>query len=363
MFFIINLIIHYRNKPKVSFLITPFIQIKALSDYAKKIANLDDALNYFDLGKAHKKFSNLGLYQFLLASEKQEQNEFSSFIWLLVEYIKITFLLEVNLLDKCVKIADSSRQEIHDLFKYIGLIDTSISIASYRAGLDYYCTPEFDQLIRVKTEDMIHPLIDDCVPNSLDTNGKNVLITGSNMSGKTTFIRTVAVNVILAQSIYTVCAKFYRANFLDVSTSIGIADSLLLGKSYYLEELESVYNFIERSDDSKFANLFVMDELFKGTNTNERIAAGQAVSDYLSKGNNIVMVSTHDLELSKLLNVNYESYYFAEEVSDQGLHFDHKIKKGILSTRNAIKLLEYFDYPKEIIQSANTYIQSVETAK
>lgn len=355
--FLVNVIVHYKNKERLTFFITPFVQIKALSSYAKKIASLDDSLNYPDLEKAFKKFKNLGLYQFLLASEKPDQNDFSSFVWLLFEYIKITFLLEINLLDKCMKIAAASRQEIHDLYKYIGEIDSSIAIASYRAGLDYYCVPKFGPQIMVRTINMIHPLIEKCVPNSLDTDGKNVLITGSNMSGKTTFIRTVAVNVILAQSIYTVCAESYTASFLNVSTSIGISDSILQGKSYYLEELESVYNFIERSNENGLANFFVMDELFKGTNTIERIAAGQAVLAYLSTDNNIIMVSTHDLELSKLLSNNYNLYYFSEEVSDQGFYFDHKIKRGILHTRNAIKLLEYFDYPSEIIQSANTYIQ------
>lgn len=360
VFYLINLIVHYKNKPKLKFFITPFIQIKILSNYAKKLADLDGALNHYNVEKAYNKFKNLGLYQFLLANEKPGQNDFSSFIWLLLEYIKITFLLEINLLDKCLKIASSSRQEIHDLFKYVGLIDASISIASYRASLDYYCIPEFHQQIILRTKDIIHPLIDNCVPNSLNTNGKNVLITGSNMSGKTTFIRTIAVNVILAQSIYTVCAESYKANFLNVLTSIGISDSILLGKSYYLEELESVYNFIERSNESEVTNLFVMDELFKGTNTVERIAAGQAVLEYLSRGKNIIMVSTHDLELPRLLNSNYNLYYFEEEVSDQGFYFDHKIKRGILRTRNAIKLLEYFDYPREIIESANAYIQSAQ---
>lgn len=356
--FLANLIVHYKNKPKLRFFMTPFAQIVALSESSKKIENLGGALSLFDLEKAHQKFKSLKLTQFLLTSENHEHNEFSSFVALLLEYIKITFLLEINLLDKCMKIASSFREEIHELYKYIGLIDSCISIASYRQGLDFYCIPQFGQVARIKAEDIVHPLIKDCVANSINTNEKNVLITGSNMSGKTTFIRTVALNAILAQSIHTVCAKSYETCFLNVSSSIGISDDVLLGKSYYLSELESVYNFIERSDESGTVNLFVMDELFKGTNTAERIAAGQAVLGYLGRGDNIVFVSTHDLELSSLLHSSYDLYHFSEEVNNTGLCFDHKIKKGVLKTRNAIKLLSYFGFPEEIIRSANTYLRS-----
>src|SRR5690606_35082379 len=105
---------------------------------------------------------------------------------------------------------------------------------------------------------------------------------------------------------------------------------------------------------------FVMDELFKGTNTVERIAAGQAVLAYLGKGNNIILVSTHDLELSALLSDKYDLYHFTEEVNDHGFYFDHKIKKGVLRTRNAIKLLDYFGYPEEVIRSAKIHIQLTE---
>jgi DNA mismatch repair ATPase MutS len=181
------------------------------------------------------------------------------------------------------------------------------------------------------------------------------------MSGKTTFIRTIAVNAILAQSIYTVCASNYQASLLSVQTSIGIQDNLLAGNSYYKEEIDSIHEFIKSSKKEDQHNLFIIDELFKGTNTVERIAGAKGVLEYLMKGKNIVMVSTHDLELADLLSLQYDLYHFEESVGDNDYLFDYKIKKGVLRTRNAIRLLEKFGYPSEIIDSANRYLDTYKT--
>ena len=255
-----------------------------------------------------------------------------------------------------------AKAEIHTLYKYIGEVDSYQSIASYRAGLSYYCRPEFDnRKAQITIRNAFHPLINACEANSLVTETKGILITGSNMSGKTTFIRTIAINTILAQTIYTVCATEYRSSFLNVLTSIGIQDSLLEGKSYYKEELHAIQHFIQQAENSEGFNLFVMDELFKGTNTVERIAGAKGVLEYLIKGNNLAMVSTHDVELADLLSPAYKLYHFEESLSDDGYVFDYKLKKGILKTGNAIRLLEVSGFPAEIISAANAFLGMEET--
>jgi DNA mismatch repair ATPase MutS len=96
----------------------------------------------------------------------------------------------------------------------------------------------------------------------------------------------------------------------------------------------------------------LLDEIFKGTNTIERISAGRAVLSYLNNENNIVFVSTHDIELADLLLDNYILYHFSEQMDKKTVDFDFKLKEGKLKSRNAIRILEINDYPAEIITEA-----------
>lgn len=357
--FFINLLFHVRNKSRVAFFISPFSQIPALRRATLQLSRLDKQLQDETVIAACDKLAAFGRYQFLLHSEKPGQNEFSSFLWLFLEYFKITFLVEINLLDKCLELSRECRSEIHTLYKFVGELDALQSIASYRTGLEYYCTPAFQEgTTAVEIYDAFHPLIDACTPNSFVSESKGIIITGSNMSGKTTFIRTIALNALLAQTIYTVCARQYRASFFKIQTSIGIQDDMLSGNSYYKEEIETIKTFFHEAAEPRIANLFVIDELFKGTNTPERIAGAKGVLEHLIEGNNLVFVSTHDLELSLLLSPAYSLYYFEEAVEAHGYVFDYKIKKGILKTRNAIRLLEVSGFPASVISAANTYLDT-----
>ena len=104
--------------------------------------------------------------------------------------------------------------------------------------------------------------------------------------------------------------------------------------------------------NSPFQNLFLLDEVFKGTNTIERIASAKAALSYLNKGANIILVSTHDFELPGMLHQEYDQYHFSESIEKDRLHFDHKIKPGPLLAGNAIRILEMSDYPTEIVTEA-----------
>lgn len=198
----------------------------------------------------------------------------------------------------------------------------------------------------------MHPLIDNCVTNDLTLEGNSLLLTGSNMSGKTTFIRNVAINSILAQTLNICFAEEYSAPFFKLYSSIRIEDDLLDDTSYYLAEVLTIKELIEASQQESPC-LFVLDEIFKGTNTVERISGGKAILSYLNKGNNMVLVSTHDIELTEILSKEkYKLYHFSEQIDNDELIFDYKLKDGELKTRNAIKILELHDYPSEIIMDA-----------
>ena len=203
----------------------------------------------------------------------------------------------------------------------------------------------------MSVKNIYHPLIENCVENDLLIGDKSILITGSNMSGKSTFLRTFIMNSILAQSIYTCFAEEFISPILKQYSSIRIDDNLFEGKSYYLQEVNIMASLIAEVN-SPNQNLFVLDEIFKGTNTIERISAAKAILSYLNQRNNIVIISTHDIELSDMLKDEYDLYHFTETVEAGELYFDHKIKYGQLKTRNAIKLLELSNYPTEIISEA-----------
>jgi DNA mismatch repair ATPase MutS len=138
---------------------------------------------------------------------------------------------------------------------------------------------------------------------------------------------------------------------LKVFSAIRISDDLMNDRSYYFEEVLTIKEMICESNNGSI-NLFLLDEIFKGTNTVERISAGKAVLSALTKNNNIVLVSTHDVELTDLLSEDYELYHFSETVDEKTVGFDYKLKMGKLKNRNAIRILEINDYPKDLINEA-----------
>lgn len=178
-----------------------------------------------------------------------------------------------------------------------------------------------------------------------------MLLTGSNMSGKTSFIRTIGINAITGLTINTCFSKQFSKPKMRVFSAIRISDDLLNDKSYYFEEVLTIKEMIDKSID-KVPNLFLLDEIFKGTNTVERISAGKSVLSSLSKNSNIVFVSTHDIELADMLIDEYELYHFSEQVDNKTVDFDYKIKTGKLKNRNAIRILQINNYPETIINEA-----------
>jgi len=171
------------------------------------------------------------------------------------------------------------------------------------------------------------------------------------MSGKTSFIRTIGINVITGLTINTCFANQFSMPRMRVFSAIRISDDLLNDKSYYFEEVITIKEMIDKSEDEK-SNLFLLDEIFKGTNTIERISAGKAVLSFLAKGNNLVFVSTHDIELADILNDAFDFYHFSETVDKKTVDFDYKLKSGKLKTRNAIKILQINKYPEKIINES-----------
>lgn len=350
---IINMVIHYWNKRNLYEYLGSIPQLLKLNMIAKELLkyklltqispDLTESIKIIDKVKNRMSFFKL---------EAKLESDAEIFFWGMLELVKSVFLLEPLLLFGVLKQLDTKRKEIEKVFSFVGYVDSLISIASLRQGLTLFCIPDIkDNYKALEATEIYHPLIPDCVPNSIQINDKSILLTGSNMSGKTSFIRTIGLNTITGLTINTCFARQFSMSRLKIYSAIRISDDLINDKSYYFEEVLTIKEMIEKSQIPGY-NLFLMDEIFKGTNTIERISAGKAVLSYLNTGNNILFVSTHDIELADMLIDTYELYHFSEQVDNKTVDFDFKLKNGKLQNRNAIRILEINDYPKKIITEA-----------
>jgi len=351
--FIINLGIHYWNKNNLGMYLSSMPQLLKLNAVAKALfkdrklkkinPDLQESIDVIDKVRRRMSFFKI---------EAGIQGDFEVVFWAILELFKILFLLEPILLFSVLDKLENKRKEIEKIFIFVGKTDSLISIASLRKGLENYCLPDINEdKCKIEATDIYHPLITDCVRNSITVTDKSILLTGSNMSGKTSFIRIVGLNIIAGLTINTCFAKAITIPRIRVYSAIRISDDLLNDKSYYFEEVLSIK---EMMDESKtvIPNLFLLDEIFKGTNTVERISAAKAVLSSLTKNDNIVFVSTHDIELADMLNDEYELHHFSEIVDGKSVDFDYKLKDGKLKNRNAIRILQMNGYPDSVIEEA-----------
>ena len=342
--FTINFPIYYLVKRRLALFLASFQYLGVLIRVADKIR----ALPFTELRDVQNTLKNnlkdtLAIYKKLFVLPINDPSGF-------IEYMKIYFLLEISGFYSALGKIKKHLHELRKLFEMVGYLDALISIASFRLQYHQFCQPAFEE-DNYSVEDIYHPLLEKPVSNPFSFDGKNIIITGSNMAGKTTFLKTLGVNAILAQTIYTSMAQSYRAPFIKVVSSIGRSDNLISGKSYYLAEIESILRLIQASE-SETVHLFIIDEIFRGTNSVERLAASVEVLKYLVNDKDYTLFATHDLQLTKLLDGNHRNFHFQEHVSKEGLLFDYKIQSGSSKTRNAIALLDHAGYPKSIIKNA-----------
>ena len=245
--------------------------------------------------------------------------------------------------------------DVFAIHESLGRLDAAISIASYRASLDHYTEPllDFDSEHRcmIRGEALLHPLLADPVPNDCVTE-RPILITGSNASGKSTYLKTVALAAIMAQTICTVLANRYEANAFRVFSSMALQDDLLAGESYYIVETRSLKRILDAAKESR-AILCVVDEVLRGTNTVERIAASSEVLQAIADKGFLCLAATHDIELCDLLQGSYRLCHFEEQVTKNEMLFDYVIREGKATSRNAINLLQIIGFDRQIVEKAH----------
>jgi hypothetical protein len=349
--FVVNLVIHYLNKKNLFQYLGSIPQLLRLNKLAAKLhkeaifrniaPDLPESIGIINQVRNRMAFFRL---------EAGLQSDMEALFWAILELVKTLFLLEPLFLYGILKRLDTKRNEIEKVFMFVGEIDLLLSVASLRFGLESYCLPNISGTGLAAVQ-IYHPLIKNCVPNDISVAGNSVLLTGSNMSGKTSFIRTIGLNAITGLTINTCFAQSVSLPRACIYSAIRISDDLLNDKSYYFEEVLSIKDMLE-AGKRHGENLFLLDEIFKGTNTIERISAGKAVLSALAAAGNIVFVSTHDIELADLLDSEYDLYHFSEIVNENNVDFDYKLKRGKLKNRNAIRILQMNGYPDNVIAEA-----------
>ncbi|HDJ5491476.1 TPA: MutS family DNA mismatch repair protein, partial [Staphylococcus aureus] len=276
---------------------------------------------------------------------------------MVIKLVKLIFMLDYVLFHSIQKSYTTHMNELKNCFDYIAELDNHYSLAMYRRTLECYTEPQIDDSNDgIVFSELTHPLIADAVANDFSLS-QNILLTGSNASGKSTFMKSIAINIILASAIQTVTAGKFVYQPGIVFTSMANADDVLSGDSYFMAELKSIKRIVEIPDNQKI--YCFIDEIFKGTNTTERIAASESVLSFLHEKSNFrVIAATHDIELAELLKQRYENYHFNEVIENNNIHFDYKIKPGKANTRNAIELLKITSFPAKIYERAKDNVSN-----
>jgi DNA mismatch repair ATPase MutS len=346
-----NIIQYYRRKAQIEIYFSVCNYVVRLLTQSKDIIKLDlpEIKPYAEqLNKSIKSFSGFMKGSKMLGGK----NPNGDLVDVLADYVKMLFHFDLMKFNSMLSVFKKNKASLNELFQTIGLLDSMIAVASFREMLEYYSIPELMNSSKpyLLVEELYHPMIEKPVTNSIKED-RCVVITGSNASGKSTFIKTLAINAILSQTIYTSLSKKYNASFFQIASSMALQDNIFSNESYYIVEIKSLKRILDRLDKD-IPTLCFVDEVLRGTNTLERIAASSQILYSFSNINAMCFAATHDIELTYILEKHFSNYHFQEEVVVNKVLFDYKLYEGRAESRNAIKLLGMMGYPEAVIEDA-----------
>ncbi len=347
---VFNIITYYKRKGETAPYFTALSYVIRMLEYAKKIAKeeITELQAYtFVLSK------NMSRLETLLkgAPVVAPQNVTGDMLSMFLDYVRIMFHTDLIRFNQMIKKYIAEKDAIFSIFETVGFLDAMCAIASFREMLPYSSVPEFCDDRKLIAEELYHPFLSEPVPSDIATE-RSVLITGSNASGKSTFLKAVAINAILAQTIHTVCARTYQAAYFYVMSSMALTDDILGGESYYIVEIRSLKRILAATEKEGAPVLCFVDEVLRGTNTVERIAASSRILSSIAQNNALIFAATHDIELTYMLENVVANYHFEEQIKEDAIFFDYKLKEGRATTQNAIRLLSMLGYPDEIVADA-----------
>ncbi len=359
-----NLITYFKEKSDIDPYITTFSYVLRVlrmeTEFSKKkIDAIESYVNEMDMRR--KKFGKFARFSSVLT---QQGSMSGNPMDILMDYLRMGLHLNLIKFNTMLSECKKYKKDIIAIIETMGFIESMISVGAYRMSLDTYYEPEFvTEQKEALAEKIVHPLLDHPVSNSFSVD-KCMLLTGSNASGKSTFLKTVAIAQIMAQSVHTVCADEYRTTFYHIFTSMALRDDVMSGESYFIVEIKSLKRIIDAATKSKEPVMCFVDEVLRGTNTVERIAAATQILEQMAESGVFCFAATHDMELTTLLKDTYLNYHFEETIEENDVKFNYLLKEGRATSRNAIKLLAMLGYEESIItraeQRANVFVSSGE---
>lgn len=337
-------------------------EIVKMQGVSEKLAELSDILNNM---RSFKRSASLAL----------NQSGGAEPVGLFLDYIRMIFHLDLICFWKMRQAVMRHRKEIDRMLVLWGEMELVVNIGMVRASYETagqsaedgngrgeerrqaagWCIPQFTHEKYFHMEDGYYPLLPDAVRNSIETHG-GILLTGSNASGKTTFLKTCAVNVLLAQTLHTCLAASMELCPGRLYSSMALRDDIITGESYYMVEIKALKRILDAAGQEAVTGNTMLycfvDEVLRGTNTAERIAASTELLKSMAESGMLCFAATHDIELTALLQKDYENYHFEEEMGKEDVVFSYEIKKGPARTRNAIRLLRIMGYDAGIAERA-----------
>jgi hypothetical protein len=285
-------------------------------------------------------------------------NEILSIRYVFTESVKLLLLFDSFAIYKINKILKNDFWL--KSYYLLGKLDMALSVKTLREKENNICIPQVNSSDELAIENAINPLVDYCKPISMDV--KNAVVTGANMGGKSTLLRTIGINTILAKSLNTCFCNKYRGFLFDsVYTSMNIVDNIEKGESLFKAETNRIWKIYSDIDTTK-RNLILIDEPFTGTNRIEGLAISTAFINYLSRNQaTISIIVTHEPELANRLNRSFNHLYF-EKLNNES-ESTYSLKEGKKSFFHAIDFVSKYNFPedlkKEMKKEASELFESI----
>lgn len=356
---VINVVSYFKFKAEIETYFVCIKQVFSMCACAKSILKMNcEAISEYteELYRLFHEFDGVRRFSWIMATGKGGVLEF------VLDYVRM--ITHLDIIKFCFVVSGLNRKKdsVWALYNRLGYFDALIAAASYKKSLPYTCRPVFSdgKALVFEADGLYHPLIEEPVANSIKTDS-SVLITGSNASGKSTFLRSAGICAILSQTLNFATARVYRGRRFRIYSSMALKDNLLGNESYYMVEIKSLKRIMDAAGaDSGYPVLCFIDEVLRGTNTVERIAASSQILKGLACMNAVCFAATHDIELTTILEKFYYNYHFTEEITDNDVKFSYKLLTGRATSRNAIKLLGLLGYDKAILEQAAQAAKSFE---
>ncbi len=351
-----NIFSYFKKKGEIGNYIQVLGYLLKILDFARESQKItaEELAEYTEsIGRVNKELAAFKRGAFLLVSGSGFGGNVADVV---MDYVRMLTHVDLMKFNSMIRQIRTKKESFDTMFSHIGLLDSTIAVASFRQCMEEsgICEPELSVCSGgsyvFHMENIYHPLVEEPVKNSIQVTG-GVLITGSNASGKSTFLKTVAINAILAQTVYTVLGDSYRGNYFAVYSSMALRDNIMGQESYYIVEIKSLKRIMDAMNP-KLPILCFVDEVLRGTNTLERIASSSMILKWIVQQNAVCFAATHDIELTHILEGMYENYHFTESIVEGDVRFDYLLHEGRAVSRNAIKLLEVIGYSEEVTRQA-----------